>query len=57
MSPSHLPMKLKSAASYKYLFIHLRFKTFGHIIKYYNTLFRMALFRVYTCNVYHMCGT
>jgi hypothetical protein len=40
MSPSHLPVKLKSAASYKRLFIRLRFKTFGHVIKYYDTLFR-----------------
>jgi hypothetical protein len=40
MSPSHLPVKLKSAASYKYLFIRLRIKTFGHVIKYYDTLFR-----------------
>jgi hypothetical protein len=26
MSPSHLPVKLKSAASYKYLFIRLRLR-------------------------------
>jgi hypothetical protein len=39
MSPSHLAVKLKSAASYKRLLIHLKIKTFGHIIKYYDTLF------------------
>jgi hypothetical protein len=39
MSPSHLPVKLKSAASYKRLFIRFRIKTFGHVIKYYDALF------------------
>jgi hypothetical protein len=40
MSPSHLLVKLKSAASYKHLFIRLRFRTFGHVMKYYDTFFR-----------------
>jgi hypothetical protein len=39
MSPSHLPVKFKSAVSCKHLFIRLRIKTFGHVIKYYDTLF------------------
>jgi hypothetical protein len=43
MSPNHLPMKLKSAASYKRLFIRLRLRLFDFVIKYYNTLFRYVI--------------
>jgi hypothetical protein len=40
------------------MFIYLpKIKTFGHVIKYYDTPFVMILSRVYTCIVYHMCGT
>jgi hypothetical protein len=53
MSPSHLSVKLKSAASYKRLFIRLRLSII--YIKYYDTLFRYDIVRVYTCIVYHMC--
>jgi hypothetical protein len=38
MSSSHLLVKLKSAASYKRLFIHLRLRL-SAVIKYYDTLF------------------
>jgi hypothetical protein len=58
MSPSHLPVKLKSAASYKHLFIRLRIKTFRHVVNYYDTLFRydiisdIHLYRLsYVCNM------
>jgi hypothetical protein len=37
MSLNHLPVKLKSVASYKRL---LRRMSLGHVIKYYDTLFR-----------------
>jgi hypothetical protein len=39
MSPSHLPVKLKSAAKLETFIYSLKVKTFGHIIKYYDTLF------------------
>jgi hypothetical protein len=39
MSPSHLTVKLKSTAVIKRLFYFLKIKTFGHVIKYYDTLF------------------
>jgi hypothetical protein len=52
MSSSHLPMKLKSAASYKRLFIRLRIRTFGHVMKYCDTLFRYDI--VSGIHLYHL---
>jgi hypothetical protein len=53
MSPSHLPVKLKSAASYKRLFILLRLRlSVMHVIKYYNTLFRYDI--ASSIHLYHL---
>jgi hypothetical protein len=38
MSPSHLPVKLKSTARLYKFIISFKIKTFNHVINYYDTL-------------------
>jgi hypothetical protein len=56
MSPSQLPVKMKSAARIN-IYSLFKIKTVGHVIKHYYTLFRYDIDAVITCDVYHMCGT
>ena len=48
MSPSYLPMKLKIRCYSINAIYSFKIKTFGHIIKFFNTLFRYDSVIVFT---------